>query len=116
VTACSATESSFARTASNIGSAFAAAATTLSYAHEGKISDRYAASSFMQFRSELSGSDQTLTSSGGVDMHELQQLLALYKPAMRSVDAPCLGDSCDWRAQIAALNRASVAFLKAAGS
>lgn len=116
VTACSITESPFARTAGNIGSAFAAAATTLNYAHEGKITDRYAASSFMQFQSELDGTAQALTSPGGVDAHTLHQLLALYAPAMRIVDDPCLSNSCDWRAQLAALNRASAAFLKAASS
>lgn len=116
VTACNVTESPFAKTAGNIGSAFAAAATTLTYAHEGKISDRYAASSFMQFQNELSGADQALTASSDVDRHTLQQLLALYTPAMRIIDAPCLSNSCGWRGQIEVLNRASAAFLKASGS
>ena len=116
VTACNVTESPFARMAGNIGSAFAAAATTLTYDHEGKISDRYAASSFMEFQNELSGAAQELAASGNVDKHTLQQLLPLYTPAMRIVDAPCLSNSCGWREQIVVLNRASAAFLKAGGS
>lgn len=114
--ACTVTESPFARTASNAGSAFAAAATTLTYAHGGQITYAYAAASYVNFQSELSGTDQTLTAQGGTDKRTVQQLLALYTPAMQVIDAPCLSSTCDWRRQIDILNRASQEFLKAGNS
>ena len=96
-----------------LGSAFAAASTTLTYVHEGKISKAYAASSFVNYASELDGLDQTLPSqSGAPDARTIQHLLDLYKPAMQAVNSPCLDESCDWRAQVATLDRASKAFLE----
>lgn len=110
---CTITESAFAKTTSNVGSAFAAATTTLAYEHEGKITYAYAVSSFANFQSELNGTDQTLLAQGGTNTRTVRQLLALYTPAMRVIDAPCLSNTCDWRAQDALLQRASQAFLKA---
>lgn len=115
-TACTVTETPFVRTASNAGSAFAAAATTLSYAHSGKVTFAYAASSFADFQSELSGTDQALAAQSGGDRRTLQHLLALYAAAMRVIDAPCLSTSCAWRGQVQVLNQASEAFLKVGGS
>ena len=113
---CQWTQSSFARMASNAGSAFAAAAATLAYAHEGKITYAYAASSFVNYRSQLHGLDQQIASaSGAPDAHTVHSLLALYTPTMQALDHPCLSSSCDWRAQVATLDRASRAFLKASG-
>ena len=114
--ACTVTETPFARITSNAGSAFAAAATTLSYAHEGKVTFGYAASSFANFQSELNGTNQTLTAQNGADRHTLQHLLALYAAAMRVIAAPCLSNSCDWRVQVQTLAQASEAFLKAGSS
>ena len=114
---CQLTQSAFTRTAGNAGSAFAAASTTLSYVHEGKISKAYAASSFVNYASELDGLDQTLPSQTGTpDAGTLHHLLNLYKPAIQVVDSPCLDASCDWRAQVAALDRASKAFLEVSNS
>ena len=116
-TGCQLTQPAFTRTAGNAGSAFAAAETTLSYAHEGKITYAYASSSFVNYQSELDGLDQSLPSlQGAPDRHTVRQLLDLYKPAIEAVDAPCLNESCNWRAQVVALNRASKAFLEAGGS
>src|SRR5215469_7909105 len=106
LTSCTFTNSPFTRTANNAGSAFAAAQATLTYAHEGKITFSYAASSFINYQSELSGTDQALTAQGASDTRTLHKLLALYSPAMQVVDAPCLSDSCDWHKQIEILNRA----------
>ena len=115
-TACTFTETAFTRTANNAGSAFAAAEVTLTYAHEGKITYSYAASSFVNFQSELSGTDQTLAAQGAANTHTLQRLLALSSPAIQVIDAPCLSNMCNWRKQIEILNRASQAFLKAGSS
>ena len=116
LTACTFTQTAFSRTANNAGSAFAAAEATLTYAHEGKIAYSYAASSFVNFQSELSSTDQTLAAQGTADTHTLKRLLALYSPAMQVIDAPCLSDTCNWRTQIEILNRASQAFLEAGNS
>jgi len=104
----------FSQTAGNIGSAFAAAETTLRYAHEGKITYAYAASSFASYQSELSGNDQTLVSAQGAPSSaSMHSLLALYQEAMQVVNAPCLSAACNWQRQVASLDRASQAFLKA---
>ena len=114
--ACTFTQTAFTRTANNAGSAFSAAEATLTYAHEGKITHSYAASSFVNFQSELSGTDLTLAAQGAVDAHTLRRLLALYSPAIQVIEAPCLSNTCNWRKQIEVLNRASQAFLEAGNS
>ncbi len=118
LTSCQFTQSAFARTTSSAGAAFAAASTTLSYAHQGKITYAYAASSFVNYRSELDGLDQQqlLSQQGVPNMRAVQHLIDLYKPAIEVVDAPCLSESCDWHTQIVVLNKASEAFLQAGGS
>jgi len=114
--ACTFTQTAFTRTANNAGSAFSAAEATLTYAHEGKITYSYAASSFVNFQSELSGTDQTLAAQGAANTHTLQRLLALFSPAIQVIDAPCLSNMCNWRKQIEILNRARQAFLEAGSS
>lgn len=114
---CQLTQSVFARTASNAGSAFAAAEEMLRDAHKGRVTVAYASSSFVNFRSELEGLDSQLPSqSGAPGASQVKHLLALYRPAMAAVEHPCLTDSCDWKGQIAALDAASKAFLKAGSS
>lgn len=105
---------SFSQTAGTIGSAFAAAETTLRYAHEGKITYAYAASSFASYQSELNGNDQTIVrAQGAPHSASLHSLLTLYHEAMQVVNAPCLSAACHWQTQVASLERASQAFLKA---
>jgi hypothetical protein len=115
-TGCQITQTPFTRTAGQAGAAFAAAATTLRYAHTGKIWVTYARSSFANYQSELRGLDQQLPSQQGAPGKQaIQQLLDVYKPAMQVVNRPCLDASCNWRAQVEILDRASKAFLEAAG-
>jgi hypothetical protein len=114
--ACTFTQTPFTRTVNNTGSAFAAAEATLTYAHEGKITYSYAASSFINYQSELSGTDQALATQGTGDRHTLQRLLALYASAIQVVDNPCLSNICNWRKQVEILKRASQAFLEAGSS
>ncbi len=116
LTGCQIAQSSFARTVSNAGAAFAAAETTLTYAHTGKLTMAYAKASFESYQSELSGIDQQLPSQkGSPDTHTVQHLLDLYKTAMQAVNQPCLDATCNWHAQVTALHQASSAFLKAGG-
>jgi hypothetical protein len=113
---CQLAQSSFARIAGNAGAEFSAAANTLNYVHQGKLTTIYASSSFADYQSKLSGIDQQLASQQGVpNSHTLHDLLTVYKPAMQAVNAPCLSNTCDWRGQLGALQHASDAFLKAAG-
>src|SRR2546423_13015448 len=65
VTGCQLTQSAFSRTVGNAGAVFSAASTTLSYAHEGKITSAYAQASFVNYQSELDGLDQQLPSQQG---------------------------------------------------
>jgi hypothetical protein len=118
---CALAQSAFARTAGNAGAAFAAAAVTLRFAHEGKLTAAYARASFVNYRAELDGLDAQLpTQDGAPDARTLRRLLDLARPALRAVDAPCLDTrvdaGCDWRGQVAAMQRASAALLKAGGA
>ena len=116
-TGCQFTQTSFSRLAGDAGGTFAAAATTIEYTHEGKLTPAYAASSFVNFQSQLNGLDTTLPSQQGApDKHTLHHLLDLYQQAMPAVNHPCLDTACNWQAQVAVLNRASEAFVKAGGS
>ena len=116
LTGCQFTQSAFTRTASNAGSAFAAASTTLTYAHAGKLTMAYTKASFESYQSELSGIDQQLPSQkGSPDTHTVQRLLALYKTAMQAINQPCLNTTCNWHTQVTALSQAGNAFLKAGG-
>lgn len=108
------TQSPFARTASDTGATFAAAATTLRYAHEGKLTRAYACASFVNYRSQIGGLDQQLPAQAGApDAQTVRRLLDLAGPAQQALEQPCLADDCDWRAQVAALQRASEAFRRA---
>lgn len=116
LTGCAFTQSAFTRMASGVGSAFAAASSTLAQLHHGRLTAAYARSSFVNFQSELQGIDQQLPSQQGAPSPQtIQRLLAVYQPAMRAVNTPCLDTTCDWGNQIAQLDRASHAFLEAAG-
>jgi hypothetical protein len=118
---CALAQSGFARTAGNAGAAFAAAAVTLRFAHEGKLTAAYARASFVNYRAELDGLDAQLPAQDGApDARTLRRLLDVADPALRAVDAPCLDAGvdagCDWRGQVTAMQRASAALLKAGGA
>ena len=113
---CALSQSAFDRTAGDAGASFAAAAATLTYVHQGRLTTAYAASSFVNFRSALSGLDRQLsTAEGAPDARTVRHLLALARPAEQAVRQPCLEGACAWRAQVVALHRASEAFLEASG-
>lgn len=115
-TGCQFAQSSFTLMTSNAGATFAAASLSLRYAHERNITNAYARSSFNNYQSQLQGLDQQMPQQGASpDMHTVQTLLKLYRPAMQAINNPCLNTTCDWHAQLAALDRASQAFLKAGG-
>jgi hypothetical protein len=111
---CSATQSDFTRQTSSAGGEFGAAALTLADAHQGRLAFAYARASYVTYLSQLSGLDAQLPAlQGAPDQSTIKELLDLYTPAMRAVEQPCLDTRCDWRAQVAVLQRASAAFLRA---
>ena len=114
---CSLTQSPFARMTDSAGGTFSAAATTLTYFHQGKLSHAYTVSSFAGYESQVDGLDQQLPrQQGASDQATIRRLLAFYKPAMLVVQQPCLDSSCDWRGQVVTLERASRAFVEVSGS
>jgi len=115
--ACSLTQPPFVRMVDGAGGTFSAATTTLTYFHQGKLSRAYTVSSFAGYESQLDGLDQQLPAQQGADNQAtVKRLLALYKPAMQVVQQPCLESSCDWRGQVAILERASKAFVEVGGA
>ncbi|GHO97759.1 hypothetical protein KSF_078070 [Reticulibacter mediterranei] len=113
ISACSLTQSPFVRMVDGAGGTFSAAATTLAYFHQGKLTRAYTISSFAGYESQLDGLDQQLPAQQGADdQATVKRLLALYKPAMQVVQQPCLESSCDWRGQVTTLERAGKAFVE----
>lgn len=111
---CTLAQTPFAKAAGDAGSAFAAAATTLTYAHSGKLTNSYAKASFAAYQQEVKGLEQTLPSlDGAPDENTIQRLIAQAKPAQEATKRPCLASSCDWRTQVEALRQASEALLQA---
>ena len=115
LTGCTVTKTQFQNTAGGAGGELAAAATTLEYVHEGRLNRAYASSAFASYRDALLITEKQLpTVPGAPDRATIEELLTLYRPAYRAVEQPCLDDSCDWRAQVEALKKASEALVKAA--
>lgn len=108
--------SPFAKAAGNASSELAAAATTLTYLHHGKLTRRYAQSSFQAYQHTLKGMETKLpTLSGAPDERQIHQLLSLYQPAAQAVMNPCLSATCDWQQQVKQLHQASQALQQAGG-
>lgn len=117
ISGCNFTQTPFIRMAGDAGGTFSAAATTLTYFHQGKLSRAYTLSSFASYESAVDGLDQQLSSQQGApDRSTVQHLLALYRPALQVIQQPCLADSCDWQGQVTTLERASRAFVEASNA
>jgi hypothetical protein len=116
VTGCGSSQSPFARETEQAGSQLTAAAVTLEYLHTGRLAAPYADSGFVFYRSQLSQVEEKLaTAKGAPDPQAVQQLVELYRAAQPAIDKPCLDDTCDWQAQVTALQRAGEAFRNASG-
>lgn len=114
---CQVSKSAFKDEADTVSANFAAAATTLRYLHNGKLTRQYAKASFFNYATVTKGAESTLRSaSGAPDQASLNRLLRLYQPAAQAISEPCLDGGCDWRGQVAALEKASGAFREAAKS
>jgi hypothetical protein len=104
----------FQREASDVASAFSAAATTLEQLHTGKLDERYAKASMVVYRQLATGADTSLPAAGGApDMATFQPVLGLVNEAEDVMQSPCLADACDWQRQVDTLNAARDALLEA---
>jgi hypothetical protein len=112
---CQLAKSAFQDEAATVSANFAAAATTLRYLHEGKLTRQYARATFFSYASLTRGADKPLQNAAGApDPPARARLLALYGPAAEAIKHPCLERACDWRKQVADLEKASGAFRQAA--
>ena len=115
-TGCQIKKSAFANQAGEVRAEFAAAATTLQYLHDGKVTTAFAKATFINYATAVQGADQKLASaSGAPDGATMTHLLQLYATANDAIASPCLDSTCNWRQQVDALHQASDAFQQAAG-
>jgi len=115
-TGCQMTQSAFVRVTSETGGEFAAAATTLQYAHEGQLTRPYAQAAFESYASALAGADGEIAAAEGAPSPELARRLAdLAREAAGVVMDPCFAASCGWRGQVMLLQRTSEALREASG-
>ena len=105
---CEMVKSNFASQAGTAGDELAAAALTLRYVHEGKVTRPYARSAFINYREVLQGFEPKLRrATGGPSDGEVNRLIAAYLQAVPAVEDPCIDDGCDWEAQARTLEAAA---------
>lgn len=114
---CAGGQSGFQQAASNAGAELEAAATTVEYAHMGRLPVAYARASFDGYRSSLRGTEEQLrTADGAPRGARLDRLLDLYRRGWQAVQQPCLDGACDWPEQVRALRAAGDALDREAGT
>ena len=114
-TGCSFAQTPFGRTAGDIGATLAAAAATIEYDHQGRLTDAYARGSFVGFREALAGVDTSLPALGRApEAAVVGSLIDQLRAVQPVLSSPCLDDRCDWVGQVQALRGASDAFKRAA--
>ncbi len=110
------TQTPFARAAAAAASSLSAAATTLRFAHDGRLTFEYGKTTFEILEESLDGIDKDLPRlAGSPGQNEVEHLLLLYRTATPAMSDPCLDESCEWHVQLDALDAASDAFDRAAG-
>jgi hypothetical protein len=113
---CVMVRSGFATQAGSAGDELAAAAVTLRYVHEGKITVPYARSAFDNYREVLLTFVPKLQKAKGAPSSaEVNRLIAVYRSAVPVLEAPCLDGGCDWQGQAATLEAAASTLSKASG-
>jgi len=113
---CAMVRSVFATQAGSAGDELAAAAVTLQYVHEGRITKPYARSAIANYRELLLNFEPKLRQAKGAPSGaEVDRLVAVYRAAVPALDAPCLDDGCDWQGQAAMLEAAAVTLSEAGG-
>ncbi len=111
-TGCSFSHTPFARTAGDVAATLAAAAASIEYDHQGKLTDAYAR---VGFREALAGVDTSLPSlDGAPDAATVGHLIERLRAVRPILSSPCLDDRCDWDGQVQTLRGASDTFKGAA--
>jgi hypothetical protein len=114
--ACTFARSAFESKAGDAGSELAAAAQTIRFVHQGKLTAAYARAAFVNYQSALEGLDSELPESDGAPAKGMvDRLIDLYRKAFPAVEQPCLSAGCDWQQQVSRMDQASQALLKAGG-
>jgi hypothetical protein len=113
---CVGTRTPFSRTALDAASTISAAATTLQFAHAGRLTREYAQGSFVSYRAALAGVTGDLPDHAGApDAATVERLIDMVADAEAIVMSPCLDEACDWRSQVDTLVTARDALLEAGG-
>jgi hypothetical protein len=113
---CKMVRSGFATEAGTAGDELTAAAVTLRYVHEGRITKPYARSAFDNYREVLLNFEPKLRHAKGAPSGaEVNRLVAVYRAAVPVLKAPCLDDGCGWQGQAATLEAAAATLSKASG-
>jgi hypothetical protein len=113
---CEMVRSGFATEAGSAGDELSAAAVTLRFVHEGRITKPYARSAFGNYREVLLTFEPKLRQAKGAPSGaEVNRLVAVYRAAVPVLEAPCLDEGCDWRGQAATLEAAAATLSKASG-
>ena len=112
---CLAAPTGFQKATSDAASTFLAAAATLRLRHEDKLTRTYVVASFENYRDALRGVPERLpTLDGAPGSPIVERLARLHQDAWPALSEPCLDERCEWRAQLAALERAGSVYLSAA--
>lgn len=113
---CAIVRSVFATQAGSAGDELAAAAMTLNYVHEGRITKPYARSAIANYRELLVNFEPNLRHAKGAPSGaEVDRLVAVYLTAVPALEAPCLDDGCDWQGQATTLEAAAATLREAGG-
>jgi hypothetical protein len=110
------TQTAFQRSVSDAASIVAAAGETLRFVHDdpAKYTVEYGAGSMINFDDQISSvPDELPKLDGAPDSATVDQLTGLLQPAIDAIENPCLLSDCDWQSQVASLDTARDALLKA---
>lgn len=114
LTGCLPTPTTYQKLTADAASSFLAAAATLRFRHEDRLTRTYVVGSFENHRDLLRGLPEQLSRADGApSAGELERLVGLYERAWPALESPCLDDRCDWRSQRRDLEAAGRAFLEA---
>jgi hypothetical protein len=115
-----ATTTPFARTAQDGSGTFAAAATTLTDLHSGRLTREYAAATLGVLASQVEELPDELRRADGAPAPDAaSRAVNVADRALADLSNPCLDDGCDWRSQadlLKAAARSLAEFAAPAGS
>jgi hypothetical protein len=110
------TETPFVRTASDAASLLSASSETIRNVHEdpARLTIEYAQASIFNYNELLAPVPAELpTLQGAPPSPGVDELVSLINTSLADLADPCLTDGCDWEAQVAQLDDAKDALLRA---